>query len=79
MYHTNLQKEILQWRIELRDTEYLSTPMKKTKPLSILNKDLDHELVNFSINCKNNLNQYLQHCFKNNSIKPLKLKADMNS
>lgn len=59
--------------MELGDTEYISSPMTMSTPHNILNKDLDHELVNFSAICKNNLHMFIEECSKTNSIKPMKL------
>lgn len=59
--------------MELRDTDYLSSPMTLSTPHYILNKDLDHELVNFSAICKNNLHMFIEKCSKTNLIKAMKL------
>jgi hypothetical protein len=73
IYHTNLKKEILHWRAELRDAEYLLTPKRYISPCSLSNKVLDTEFVNFSQKCKDNLHHFILQCSKVNSVNTCKL------
>ncbi|XP_062588952.1 uncharacterized protein LOC134250607 [Saccostrea cucullata] len=71
IYHTNLQKEMLHWRAELRDAEYLLTPKRQISPCSLSNKVLDPDFAHFSQKCKDNL--FISQCSKVNSVNTCKL------
>ncbi|XP_062618577.1 uncharacterized protein LOC134280164 [Saccostrea cucullata] len=68
LYHTNLEKEIKNWRINIRDCEYFSTPFQKRPPSNLSGRNLDPDLANFSTKCKNNLILFLKECAKSNSV-----------
>jgi hypothetical protein len=68
IYHTNLETEIKNWRINLRESEYLTTPFDERPPCSMLGKELDPDFVNFSSKCKSNLIDYIKCCSESNAI-----------
>lgn len=54
IYHTNLDVVIHNWRMELRESECLTTPSCERHPCGISGYPLDEDLVNFSSKCKSN-------------------------
>lgn len=73
IYHTNLYKEILHWRAELRDAEYLLTPKREVTPSALSNRPLDSDISHFPKKCKDNLYFFISECSKVNSVNSVKL------
>jgi hypothetical protein len=68
LYHTNLAKEIKNWRMIIRDSEYFLTPSQSRPPSNMYGRKLDTELADFSSKCKNNMMLFLKECYKCNAV-----------
>lgn len=68
IYHTNLDVEIHNWRMELRESEFLTTPSRERHPCGISGNPLDEDLVNFSSKCKSNFIDFIKCCANTKTV-----------
>lgn len=68
IYHTNLENEIKNWRMRLRESEYLTTPFNHRQPYSILGESLDSDFINFYSKCKSNFIDFIKCYSQSNTV-----------